>query len=212
MLREEGHPIFCAGFERSTTIRDRRPSFAHAQPSLSTADDNRFDARFVLGPNASLTVRGAWFCMALASFATLGAAAWCTYLGFWPVLPFAGLELGALGLALWVSVRRNAYREVVSFGEDRISIEFGMAGRGVLARAELPRGWTQVRVERSALRNRPTRLVLSSSGQRIQIGRCLTDEERDALAARFKSLLQARRGGATDGVGLTQTGTTLGEG
>lgn len=178
---------------------------------MSLADDNRLDARFVLGPNASLTVRGAWICMALASFATLGSAAWCAYLGFWPVLPFAGLELGALGAALWVSVRRNAYREVVSFGDETVAVEFGMAGRGVIARAELPRCWTRVAVERNSLRNQPTRLVLSSSGQRIQIGRCLTDDEREELAARFKSLLQTRRAGATDGAGLAQKGMTLGD-
>ena len=44
-----------------------------------------------------------------------------------PVLPFAGLELGAVGWALAVSMRRNRYREVVSFGEERVRIEFGVA-------------------------------------------------------------------------------------
>ena len=34
-------------------------------------------------------------------------------MGFWPVVPFAGLEVGALGAAFWVSMRRNRYREVL---------------------------------------------------------------------------------------------------
>lgn len=152
--------------------------------------------------------------MGLASFATLGCALWCTFHGLWPVLPFAGVELAALGLALWMSMRRSAYREVVTFGEDRIVIEFGFADRGAAARVDLPRSWSRVSIERSELRNRPTRLVLGSSGQRIEIGRCLTDEEREVLAARFKSLLEAGRAGRTrsaDGAGSAQTGMTLGD-
>ncbi|MGQ0618765.1 MAG: DUF2244 domain-containing protein [Panacagrimonas sp.] len=176
--------------------------------------DSRIDTRFVLGPNASLSVRGAWIFMGLASFATLGCALWCTFHGFWPVLPFAGVELAALGAALLVSMRRNAYREVVTFCEERVVVEFGLVGRGAAARVELLRGWTRVSVERSELRNQPTRLVLGSSGQRIEIGRCLTDEEREILAARFKSLLEAGRAGCTrsaDGAGSAQEGMTLGD-
>lgn len=149
--------------------------------------------------------------MGLVSFATLGCALWCAVQGFWPVLPFAGLELAALGLALWVSVRGNAYREVVSFGEETVRIEFGLAGRGAAAQLEFPRYWTRVWLERSEARNGPTRLLIGSSAQWIEIGRCLTDEEREALSARFKSLLQVRRPTSADGAGSTQAGTTLGE-
>lgn len=166
----------------------------------------------MLGPNASLSVGGAWIFMGMASFATLGCALWCTLQGFWPVLPFAGIELLALGLALWVSIRGNAYREVVTFDQDTVRIEFGLAGHGAAARAELARCWVRVVLERSEVRNQPTRLVLSSSGQRVEVGRCLTDEEREVLAERFKSLLQARRLDPADGAGSTQARMTLGEG
>lgn len=164
--------------------------------------------RFVLGPNASLSVRGAWIFMGLASAATLGCAAWCTWLGFWPVLPFAGLELGALGWALTVAMRGNRYREVLSFDEARVRIEIGMAGQGAAARFELPRAWARAWIERDATRRHaPTRLVLGCSGQRVVVGRCLTDEEREDLLVRFKGLLSAPI------VRLGQTpGMTLGDG
>jgi uncharacterized membrane protein len=178
---------------------------------LSRLHDPRIVTRFVLGPNASLSVRGAWVFMGLASFATLGCALWCTFLGFWPVLPFAGLELMALGVALWVSMRRNAYREVVSFGEDTVRIEFGLAGRGAAAQVEFPRYWTRVWRERDGSGFVPTRLVLGSSAQRVEIGACLTDEEREELAARFNSLLQVKHTGRADGADPVQAGTTLGE-
>ena len=149
--------------------------------------------------------------MVSVSVATLGSATWCAVHGFWPVIPFAGLELAAVGWALAVSMRRNRYREVVSFEGERVRMEFGTAGQGASARVELPRAWTRVRIERDAgRRHAPTRLVLTSSGQRVVIGRCLTDEERAALAARFTVLLQARRGRQDDVA--TQARMTLGEG
>lgn len=164
--------------------------------------------RFVLGPNASLSVRGAWLFMGLASVATLGSAAYCTWLGLWPVLPFAGLELAALGWALMVSMRRSRYREVLSFDEARVRIEFGLAGQGVAAQVELPRGWTRAWIERDADRHfAPSRLVLGCSGQRVVVGRCLTDAEREALLIRFKGLLQ------TPAIRVEPApGMTLGEG
>lgn len=133
--------------------------------------------------------------MGLSSVGTLGCAAYCTWLGFWPVLPFAGLELGALGAALAVVLRRNRYREVVTFTATRVTVEVGFigetAGRGAGVVVDLPRGWTRCWVEHSERRHAPTRLLLGSSGQKVEIGRCLTDEERDQLVARFGELLRS---------------------
>ena len=178
---------------------------------MSDPLDSVLETRFVLGPNASLSVRGAWAFMVWVSLATLGAATWCAVHGFWPVLPFAGLELAAVGWALVVSMRRNRYREVVSFERERVRIEFGVAGQGAAAHVELPRAWTRAWIERDAdRRHAPTRLVLGSSGQRVIVGRCLTDEEREALAARFGTLLKVRRGRLDDRT--SHSGMTLGEG
>jgi uncharacterized membrane protein len=169
------------------------------------------ETRFVLGPNASLSVRGAWIFMLWISSATLGAATWCAVHGFWPVLPFAGLELAAVGWALVVSMRRNRYREVVSFERERVRIEFGVTGQGAATEVDLPRAWTRAWIERDAgRRHAPTRLLLGSSGQRVVVGRCLTDEEREALAQRFGTLLKVRRGRLDDR--SAHSGMTLGEG
>lgn len=151
--------------------------------------------RIVIGPNASLDVRGAvWFLGSLSGVA-LCVASVCLYFGFWPVLPFAGAELMAVTAAVVVSLRRNRYREVVTLDGERVVIEFGMAGNGaggVASRMDMPQGWTKVAIESGPHRNDPSRLVLSCSGQRVEIGRCLTDEERLALASRLKDVLSAR--------------------
>ncbi|MGQ0696613.1 MAG: DUF2244 domain-containing protein [Panacagrimonas sp.] len=162
----------------------------------------------MIGPNASLSVRGAWIFMGLASFGTLACAAYCTWLGFWPVLPFAGLELAALGFALMVAMRRNRYREVVSFSDTRVSLEVGTLGRGAGAVMELPRGWTRAWMEPGVRPNDPARLMLGCSGQKLEIGRCLTQEEREALLARFRALLRT----STVPRAVAHAGMTLGDG
>lgn len=147
------------------------------------------DTRLVIGPNASLDERGAWIFMGLISGLAVLIGSWFAAHGLWPVLPFAGLEIAAVGAALWVTQRRNRYREVLRFEGDVLYIEFGMAGRGALNVVELPRAWTRIRIESGLHRNDPTRLLLQCSGQRVEIGRCLTDEEREHLAGRIRELL-----------------------
>ena len=110
--------------------------------------------------------------------------------GFWPVLPFAGLELFALGLALGLSMKRGRYREFISVYRDRIVVEKGMGT--VQERFELPRHWTRVELERSPWRGHPSRLLLSCSGRRTEIGAVLTEPERESLRLRLAELVDGR--------------------
>jgi uncharacterized membrane protein len=155
--------------------------------------ENPVVTRLVIGPNASLSGAQAWGFLGLMALVGLGIAAMFAARGYWPILPFAGLELVALGAALWVTQRRNRYREVLSFTESAIRIEFGVIGHGAYATAELPRAWTKVSVCTGPYATSPSRLGLDYCGQRITIGRCLTDEERERLASRIRELLRPAR-------------------
>lgn len=108
--------------------------------------------------------------------------------GFWPVLPFAGLEVGAFVAALWVSLKGNRYREVLTFAGNCVRIEFGTVGQGAQSSIELRRDWMRVVVEAGPHRNSPTRLLLKSFGQCVEVARCITDEERERLGARIRNL------------------------
>ncbi len=143
----------------------------------------------VIGPNASLSRLQAWGFMGLLGSVSLAIGGFFAVQGFWPILPFAGLELAAVGLALGHSLRRNAYREVVSFEAETISIAFGMAGRGAAAQVKLSRSGTRVLLESGPHRNSPTQLRLSCGGQTVLLGRCLTDAERERIAMRMRELI-----------------------
>ena len=54
---------------------------------------------------------------ALAALPALGLALAFTLQGFWPILPFAGLELAALAIALRVSLGRRGQQQVILLSE-----------------------------------------------------------------------------------------------
>jgi len=143
----------------------------------------------VIGPNASLSKRQAWMFMGWLVTLSLSIGGFFALQGLWPILPFAGLELVAVGWALAHSLRRNAYREVLSFEAETIGIAFGMAGRGAGAEVRLSRSSTRVLLEAGPYRNSPSRLLLSCRGQTVELGRCLTDAERERIALRMRELI-----------------------
>ncbi len=155
---------------------------------------NPGQAHIVIGPNASMTARQAWCSVVVIGGFAFAVGTFLAWRGFWPVLPFAGLEIGAFGAALAVSLRRNRYREVLTFDDDVLRIEFGLIGRGAQSIVELRRGWMRVLLESGPYRNSPTRLLLNCCGQSVEIARCLTDEERERLAGRLRTLTGAAWG------------------
>lgn len=149
------------------------------------------DTLLVIRPNASMTVRAAQGVMLVMALVSLSIAGLFTWHGFWPILPFAGLELVALGLALHVSLRRNRYREVIVFDGQRLKVECGMKGEGAALTVDWARSATRVLLEVGPHRNDPSRLRLVNGSRSLGLARCLTDEERERLAARLRELILA---------------------
>lgn len=147
------------------------------------------NTRLVIGPNASMSPRQALLFFSGMCLICFGIAAAFAVKGYWPVLPFAGLELLALGAALLVVLRRNRYREVLWFDGEHLRLECGMVGQGAYLKCEWPRASTRVWLELGPLPSSPTQLVLACGPQRMVIGSCLTDTEREALARRLKELI-----------------------
>ena len=151
---------------------------------------DRLLGQILVSANASLTRQGAALFLGVTAVASLMMAGVLTAHGFWPVLPFAGLGLFALGMALGMNMRRGRYREFVSVYGDRIVVERGV-GR-LEERFELPRHWTQVERVRAPWRGHPSRLLLRCHGKSWEVGAVLTETERDSLAPRLAELVAGR--------------------
>lgn len=76
-------------------------------------------------PNQSASWRVNQLVFLLLAVPSLGIATGFALLGAWPILPFAGLELTALGSALYWASWHSQYRHVITVDGDSIRIDKG---------------------------------------------------------------------------------------
>jgi uncharacterized membrane protein len=110
---------------------------------------------------------------------SLGIASGFCLLGYWPVMPFAGIEVGVLAWAFGVIRRRESDYEELLIDRDRISITTRREGR--TEKRELNTLWTRVQFvcERPGVN---CRVLIRSAGLDTEVGRHLDDEGRRELA------------------------------
>jgi uncharacterized membrane protein len=130
---------------------------------------------WVARPNPILSPRQAHGLTLAAAGIAGGIALVFSAFGAWPVLPFAGIEVGALWLALRHLQRHAGDEERIDIDATTIRITRCDAGRS--AQDEFSRYWARLRVEKPP-GGRTRRLFLRSHGQETEIGRLLTDAQK----------------------------------
>jgi uncharacterized membrane protein len=120
-------------------------------------------------------------------FVSFGVAGMLAIQGFWPVLPFAGLEMLGLGWALKASLARRFHRQTITVTDEIVSVE--SRDRQDCSQVVFPRHWTQVKLRRPASRLHPSRLTIESHGRQCELGSFLTEAERRGLALRLQRLV-----------------------
>jgi len=143
--------------------------------------------RFELYRGNALTPTSAIAFIAFVAGATFAVAIFFAVQGFWPILPFAGLEVGLLIWAVRASMRAGLERETVLITEESVT---------VLHRSPdgdwdsvFPRHWTRVKLHAPLAALHPSRLMLESHGRAYEVGRFLTEDDRRGLAVRLKQLV-----------------------
>ena len=116
-----------------------------------------------------------------------GIAGVLTFLGFWPVLPFAGLEMLLLGAALRISLQRRHHRQTIVVSESEVAVQ-STIGK-IHSEVVFPRHWAQVKLRRSTSRLHPSRLVIESHGRQCAVGDFLTEDERRGLYGKLVGLI-----------------------
>jgi uncharacterized membrane protein len=140
-----------------------------------------------LTPRCSLTASSARVFIAVVGGTCFAVASVFAAQGFWPVLPFAGLEIGLLVWAVRASMREGSRRETIEIDEERITI------RRIDERGEhfsvFPRHGSRVTLRTPQTALHPSRLLLESRGRVCEVGRFLTEDARQSLAARLQQLV-----------------------
>jgi len=143
--------------------------------------------RIEIVPNCSLTLRGAALFFGSLCVATFGIAGLMALRGYWPILPFAGLEMGVLAWALWRSLERRHHSETITVSDEDVRIERRERARYV--EVVFPRHWARVKLRRPHSRLHPSCLTIESHGRRCEVGSFLTEQERRGLAQRLTRLI-----------------------
>jgi uncharacterized membrane protein len=100
--------------------------------------------RFELSPNCSLTQGSALVFYLGIVTVSLAVAVGFAIAGYWPILPFAGLELLALGAALRWSLQQGRRRELIRVEDSRVLVR--KTCRQGQREFEFIRPWTRVQL------------------------------------------------------------------
>ena len=151
-------------------------------------DENDLKKTIMVMPNRAMPWQHIMVSYFAISAVTLAIAINFYIQGLTFILPFAGLELVALGIVLYISAWRSNIKEVVNIGEEKIRIEIG---RDVPEKIyELDTAWANVVLERSWNNWYPSRLLLRSHGRQLEIGKFLNEQERQCLAIELNKAIK----------------------
>src|ERR1700722_11723038 len=145
------------------------------------------EQRIELQPNCSLKPAGATLLFVATCLFSMGFALFFVFRGFWPVLPFAALEMLALGLALQASMRPVNYSQTVLITDPQTSLV--SPSRHGAQKQEFARHWAKVRLRSPSRRHGTSRLTIESHGRACEVGSFLTRERRCRLAERLRYLV-----------------------
>lgn len=132
-------------------------------------------------PNRSLGAAGRRWMIGLLALTTFGPAAAAASIGAWPVMPFAGLEVGLVALAFRIVGLHDGDFERIEIGAHEVRVEAREARRVTHFVAQ--RQWARVVLNDHGS---GCSLRLEYAGKSVPLGRLLSDEGRRYLAKRLR--------------------------
>ena len=142
----------------------------------------------VVRRNCSLSPAQSILVFGLAGLVPSIAALFWAFMGAWLVLPFAGLELVALGVAFWMQARHAVDSERIFMEAGKLVVEITDAGR--MERHEFDPARTWLRDEE---RRGTCRLSLGARGEVLEVGRHWDSGRRRELGAVLRQWLDTRK-------------------
>ena len=128
-----------------------------------------------IGPGAMMLVFASLAALSFSIGAVFAA------LGPWLILPFAGIEMLALGVAFVLCGRRAGDLERICLLPHVVTVEHVHGGQRVVH--EFNPQWAKLEIVREAL---SIRVWLSQAGRELELGRHLGYQQRSAFASAFK--------------------------
>ena len=144
----------------------------------------------VARPNLSATWDANVYAIIAIAIPSLGAAIGFALFGAWPILPFVGLELGALAAAFYFVQRKLQYRHVITLGEDQLDVQKGFRAAEQTWHLQRQRAGVTVIPE-----NHPWEgpaLAIHDDHERVVLGEFLNRDDSLKLLALLRKELRVR--------------------
>lgn len=151
-------------------------------------DPDRGGPGFVIKPNQAMSWRALMLVYLGIAAITFFIGLSFYFNGLTLVLPFSGLEVLALGAALYVSAWRGGEQEVIRIDANRVVVEKGR--QAPESSHVFHRIWVKVVLERSWNCWYPSRLLLRSHGRQVEVGQFLNEQERQGFAQLLRAALK----------------------
>jgi uncharacterized membrane protein len=143
--------------------------------------------RLVLLPNRSIGWHDLVLFYLFMCLVALAVGLFFAVQGIWLVLPFSGLELFALGIALYVVSRKAHRRQVITFDSSRVRIEKGTYHCDLSWEFNASRVRFHYQLTGDIISER--KLELECRGNYVEVGEFLNNFEKDALAFQLKDCI-----------------------
>ncbi len=140
----------------------------------------------LIRPARSLSWKGNLYLLGLLAIPQVIIATGFAIQGLWLVLPFAGLELLVLTVAIYFSARRLDERELLTVEKERLLYQRGR--REVAESIQFQRAWVQLQLSGGDSEWNPLRIHLRCCGKRAELGRDLGAGEQRELLAHLQDL------------------------
>lgn len=138
--------------------------------------------------NCSMSPRALLVFFAVTAVLSLIVATSWALAGAWWVLPFAGVEIGALGCAFIAFGRRVGDYERIHLDDNVLLVE--VCERNRVSRHEFVPAWTMIEMRRVGP---GSEVVVRCRDRKVVVGRYLDDGNRELLVRELSSRLQQRR-------------------
>lgn len=155
---------------------------------ITECDSSGKACRFIVRPNRSLGRKGKILFFLAVCIASFGVAIRFWLLGAWVVMPIVLLEMVILGAAFVLVERASRDIETIDLNEGLLKVTRTV--KSVVNEWKFQPYWVQVVLRADRISWHPTHLSLRSHGKSVEIGACLTDEEREELSDRLKEGLR----------------------
>lgn len=142
---------------------------------------------FIVEPNRNLSWRQSKLLFMFLAGSTACVACFFASMGAWLVLPFSGLEILVIGGSIYAQSCCAHRKQIIRIDQSRVEIRDPRTNKPLKT---FPKAWSKVVQIRDKGNWYPSRLLIGSHGEFVEIGKNLIEDERELLANQLRCAIE----------------------